>query len=205
MLGLGSGWGTPRGHSVLRPLCNPRPPHPPPHAPHSVLKRIPFRRPADTFVLLHLQRRHLPEWVRAMAAVALGVGPSGALPPVILQEPADHQLATMSERRARAGFAPAQAEAARARAAAARARFAPCVCRRAPLRRVSLAAPAPAPSAAMPLEGVPPNEWVVFERVLIVRDVFTGGSRTFASAADAHEFRAAVYAHYGAPLRARGF
>lgn len=53
----------------------------------SVLKRVTFKRPCDSFVLLHLQRWHLPEWVRAMLAVALGVGPSQALPPIILQEP----------------------------------------------------------------------------------------------------------------------
>lgn len=55
----------------------------------------------------------------------------------------------------------------------------------------------------MPLEGVAPDEWVVFERVLIVRDVFTGGQRSFATTEDAHAFRAAVYAHYGAPTSAR--
>ncbi|GBF94574.1 hypothetical protein Rsub_06689 [Raphidocelis subcapitata] len=109
--------------------------------------RISFKRPCDTFVLLHLQRRHLPEWVRAVVAVALGVGPSQQLPPVVLQEPTDNKYA----------------------------------------------------QPAMPLEGVPRDEWVVFDRVLIVRDVFTGGSRSFASTEDAHEFRAAVYAHYGLP------
>lgn len=55
------------------------------------------------------------------------------------------------------------------------------------------------PPAASPLEGVPRDEWVVFDNVLIIRDVFTGGKRSFASQGDAHEFRAAVYAHYGAP------
>ncbi|KAI8470588.1 MAG: hypothetical protein J3K34DRAFT_385246 [Monoraphidium minutum] len=117
----------------------------------SVLKRIDFKRPADSFVLLHLQRRHLPEWVRAMLAVALGVGPARPLPPIYLQEPADISFAQMTK----------------------------------------------------PLEGVPPTEWLVFERVLIIRDIFTGGSRTFASKGDAHEFRAAVYGHYGLPRPAK--
>lgn len=60
---------------------------------NSVLKRTNFRRPADAFVLLHLERRHLPEWVRAMVAVALGVGPRQPLPPLLLQEPGDHPTA----------------------------------------------------------------------------------------------------------------
>jgi protein O-GlcNAc transferase len=52
-------------------------------------------------------------------------------------------------------------------------------------------------AAAMPLEGASPDEWVVFDRVLIVRDLFTGGKRSFTSSSDAREFRAAVYTHYG--------
>jgi hypothetical protein len=49
----------------------------------------------------------------------------------------------------------------------------------------------------MPLEGVPADEWVVFERALIVRDLFTGGTRTFTSSQDARAFRAEVYRQYG--------
>jgi protein O-GlcNAc transferase len=49
----------------------------------------------------------------------------------------------------------------------------------------------------MPLEGVPPDEWVVFERALIVRDLFTGGTRTFTNSQDARAFRAEVYRQYG--------
>jgi hypothetical protein len=78
------------------------PPHrTPPQIPkpnqNSVLKRITFKRPCDNFVLLHLQRRHLAEWVRAMVAVALGVGPRRPLPPILLQEPTDNRFAQMSE------------------------------------------------------------------------------------------------------------
>jgi hypothetical protein len=49
----------------------------------------------------------------------------------------------------------------------------------------------------MPLEGVPADEWVVFDRALIVRDLFTGGTRTFTNSADARAFRAEVYRQYG--------
>jgi hypothetical protein len=52
----------------------------------------------------------------------------------------------------------------------------------------------------MPLEGVPADEWVVFERALIVRDLFTGGTRTFTSSQDARAFRAEVYRQYGGCL-----
>lgn len=52
-------------------------------------------------------------------------------------------------------------------------------------------------AAAMALEGVAADEWVAFDRVLIVRDLFTGGTRSFTSSSDAQEFRAAVYTHYG--------
>jgi hypothetical protein len=54
--------------------------------------------------------------------------------------------------------------------------------------------------AAMPLEGVPADEWVVFERALIVRDLFTGGTRTFTNSSDARAFRADVYRQYGRRL-----
>lgn len=68
---------------------------------------------------------------------------------------------------------------------------------------VSLCVPAvlclfcPSPMPAMPLEGVGADEWVMFDKVLIVRDLFTGGNRSFTSSRDAREFRAAVYQHYG--------
>ncbi len=48
-----------------------------------------------------------------------------------------------------------------------------------------------------PLEGYEPQEWVVFERALVVRDLFTGGTRTFHSQPDARDFRAALYQQYG--------
>jgi hypothetical protein len=53
----------------------------------SILKTEPgFARPADQFVLLHLKRVHLMEWVRAVMAVTLGVGETGSLPPIIMQQ-----------------------------------------------------------------------------------------------------------------------
>lgn len=52
---------------------------------YSSLKRLSYRRPCDQFLLLHLKRRHLMEWVRAMIAVALGVPIKGHLPPIIMQ------------------------------------------------------------------------------------------------------------------------
>jgi hypothetical protein len=38
---------------------------------------------------------------------------------------------------------------------------------------------------------------VIFERALIVRDLYTGGGRAFLNSEDAREFRAAVYNNYG--------
>jgi hypothetical protein len=49
----------------------------------------------------------------------------------------------------------------------------------------------------MPLDGVSADEWLMFDTVLIVRDLFTGGNRSFSSSTDARGFRAAVYNHYG--------
>ena len=57
---------------------------------YSTLKTLNFKRPCDQFVLLHLQRQHLLEWVRAMIAVTLGVGLDDELPPVLLQEETDN-------------------------------------------------------------------------------------------------------------------
>lgn len=56
---------------------------------YSILKKTTFKRPVDQFILLHLQRRHVLEWVRAMIAVALGVGLNDELPPIYVQEPVD--------------------------------------------------------------------------------------------------------------------
>jgi len=52
--------------------------------------------------------------------------------------------------------------------------------------------------AVSPLEGFKAHEWVCFERALVVRDLFTGGVRTFFSTADAQHFRTRLYQHYGA-------
>ena len=51
--------------------------------------------------------------------------------------------------------------------------------------------------AAQVLEGYDSGEWVCFERALVVRDIFTGGVRTFLSKADARAFRSLIYAQYG--------
>lgn len=47
------------------------------------------------------------------------------------------------------------------------------------------------------LEGYEPHEWVSFERALVVRDIFTGGVRTFLSRDDARAFRSLLYKQYG--------
>ena len=52
--------------------------------------------------------------------------------------------------------------------------------------------------AVSPLEGFKAHEWVCFERALVVRDLFTGGVRTFFSNADAQHFRTRLYQHYSA-------
>ena len=41
---------------------------------------------------------------------------------------------------------------------------------------------------------------VVFERALIVRDLFTGGKRSFASSEDARDFRQRIYDNHGLEL-----
>ncbi|KAK9828787.1 hypothetical protein WJX72_002076 [[Myrmecia] bisecta] len=106
-----------------------------------------FRRPADQFVLLHLKRVHLMEWVRAVIAVTLGVGTNQDLPPVMVQQETNSVWTQI-------------------------------------------------PS---PLEGYAAHEWVSFERALVVRDIFTGGERTFLSREDAQAFRANIYVQYGLP------
>ena len=57
--------------------------------------------------------------------------------------------------------------------------------------------------AAAPLEGLAPGEWACFERALVVRDIFTGGVRTFLSREDAQAFRAQIYAQHGARWEGR--
>ena len=54
---------------------------------YSILRESPgFAKPPAQFVLLHLKRSHLMEWVRAVIAVTLGVAPHAPLPPVIMQQ-----------------------------------------------------------------------------------------------------------------------
>jgi protein O-GlcNAc transferase len=54
-----------------------------------LVQGVDFRRPCDQLVLLHLKRTHLMEWVRAVVAVALGVGRQQQLPPIWLQQETD--------------------------------------------------------------------------------------------------------------------
>ncbi len=54
--------------------------------------------------------------------------------------------------------------------------------------------------AASPLEGFGNTTWVCFQRALVVRDIFTGGKRTFFSSQDAQDFRARIYARNGDAL-----
>lgn len=70
----------------------------------SVLKQgIDFKRPCDQMVLLHLKRTHLMEWVRAVLAVALGVGTQQDLPPIWLQEETDVVWQQLGEQMAESG------------------------------------------------------------------------------------------------------
>jgi hypothetical protein len=64
---------------------------------YSILKKTSFKRPVDQFILLHLQRRHVLEWVRAMVAVALGVGLKNELPPIYVQEPTENAWEQISK------------------------------------------------------------------------------------------------------------
>eukprot|EP01025_Chloroclados_australasicus_P033323 TRINITY_DN3394_c0_g2_i1.p1 TRINITY_DN3394_c0_g2~~TRINITY_DN3394_c0_g2_i1.p1 ORF type:complete len:602 (-),score=77.39 TRINITY_DN3394_c0_g2_i1:347-2152(-) len=50
-----------------------------------------------------------------------------------------------------------------------------------------------------PLQGLPVDEWVCFERALVIRDVYTGGKRTFQTTEDAQMFRKELYHQYGLP------
>lgn len=52
-------------------------------------------------------------------------------------------------------------------------------------------------AAAQQLSGFQSDTWYVFERVLIVRDLATGGGRTFLNFEDAKEFRELIYRQYG--------
>lgn len=112
----------------------------------SILRLEPhFAKPPQQFILLHLKRHHLMDWVRAVISVTLGVKPKHDLPPMIMQQETNSVWTQI-------------------------------------------------PS---PLENFRTDEWVVFERALVVRDIFTGGVRTFLSSADAKAFRALIYTQHG--------
>ena len=56
----------------------------------SILRREPdFSKPPATFVLLHLKRVHLMEWVRAVVGTTLSLEPHTPLPPLLLQSETD--------------------------------------------------------------------------------------------------------------------
>eukprot|EP01026_Neomeris_dumetosa_P004514 TRINITY_DN1120_c0_g1_i7.p1 TRINITY_DN1120_c0_g1~~TRINITY_DN1120_c0_g1_i7.p1 ORF type:complete len:345 (-),score=39.36 TRINITY_DN1120_c0_g1_i7:207-1241(-) len=48
-----------------------------------------------------------------------------------------------------------------------------------------------------PLQGLPSDEWICFERALVIRDVYTGGKRTFQTTEYAQQFRREIYEQYG--------
>ncbi|KAK9813868.1 hypothetical protein WJX73_002532 [Symbiochloris irregularis] len=114
----------------------------------SILRRErDFASTPDTFVLLHLKRLHLMQWVRAVVATTLSLAPQRPLPPLLMQTETDSIWKQVPQ----------------------------------------------------VLEGYDPHEWVCFERALVVRDIFTGGVRTFLSKDDARAFRSLIYKQYGLP------
>ncbi|MEW5301672.1 MAG: hypothetical protein WDW36_004517 [Sanguina aurantia] len=148
---------------------------------YSILKTAAFKRPATQFILLHLRRQHLLEWVRAMVAVTLGVPLDEHLPPVLMQEETDSAWQQISEcgRHPRRGGRPVSTH--------------PCY----PLTSNVMRFARPQPTQM--LEGFKRDTWYIFERVLIVKDLYTGGGRTFHSREDAREFRGLIYEQYGLP------
>lgn len=53
--------------------------------------------------------------------------------------------------------------------------------------------------AVAPLEGFAKTDWVCFERALVVRDTFNGGTRTFLNQEDARLFRRTIYEQVSDP------
>lgn len=47
------------------------------------------------------------------------------------------------------------------------------------------------------MEGYDPSTWVAFDRVLVVKDIYIGGVRTFLNRQDAHLYRKMLYAQVG--------
>ncbi|GAX80047.1 hypothetical protein CEUSTIGMA_g7486.t1 [Chlamydomonas eustigma] len=113
----------------------------------STFKTTTFKLPCDQFILLHLQRRHMLEWVRAMIAVTLGVKVNDELPPVYIQEATESAWEQITSQ----------------------------------------------------LEGLDKDTWYIFERVIITKDLYTGGGRTFTTYDAAKEFRGLIYQQYGLP------
>ena len=52
-------------------------------------KEAGFASPPQQFVLLHLKRRHLMEWVRAIMATTLAIPRDDPLPPILMQQETD--------------------------------------------------------------------------------------------------------------------
>lgn len=151
----------------------------------------------------HNEQVHLLEWARAVIATSLGVLPSRALPPLMMQQEAasvwDQICTSLPTHTA-------------------------CLCTYPRCRQACDAVPMAkiqestlymsfhcvhpfdmeinlheirVHNAVSPLEGFGPREWVCFERALVVRDMFLGGERTFLSQEDARAFRSMIYAQYG--------
>lgn len=53
---------------------------------YSILKASTFEVPDVNMILLHLHRRHLIEWARAVMATVTNVKQGGHLPPILLQQ-----------------------------------------------------------------------------------------------------------------------
>lgn len=166
---------------------------------YSLLKDSHFRVPDVNIVLLHLKRWHLMEWVRAVMATTFAVGTDEALPPILLQDetditfeqptmalegvPADTWVRRLNARPISCGgcMPPTTPS------AGLRERFRYTVqllCSRCAALKGSFARAVQ----------------IAFERVMIVRDLFTGGKRSFASTADARDFREHIYHNHGLAL-----
>lgn len=55
-------------------------------------------------------------------------------------------------------------------------------------------------AVASPFEDVPKGEWVIFEKVLICKDITMGGRRDAMSKEDAQLFRSRMHSSYGIQL-----
>ena len=58
-------------------------------------------------------------------------------------------------------------------------------------------------SAVSQLEGFDKDTWYIFEKVIICKDLYTGGGRTFLTTEAAREFRGIIHQQYGLPVPVR--